>query len=246
MREEILYGINPVNEALSSGKVEIEKIYISQDAFMGRIGSLLKKARERGIPVSNVPPEILRKIAGTGKNQGIVASVSAGRYLAREEILGSTAKDAIILILDGVEDPGNFGAIIRSAVAAGISGIFVPAKGSAGMTSITAKRSAGSILHAKIAREKSLITLADVLKKRGFHLVAVEKKGEARLFDAAFKFPLALIFGSESKGIRKELIEKVDTVISIPMDDKVESLNISVACGIVLYELVRRRLHSSI
>jgi len=240
-KEDIVYGINPVDEALNSGNVEIEKVYVSRTISMGRMGSILRKAREKGIPVSNVPHDLLRRISGTGKHQGIAAMISAGKYATRDEIILSAGEKGFVLILDGVEDPGNFGAIIRSAVATGASGIFIPVKGSVGMTSVVAKRSAGSIVHARIAREKSLLSLIDSLKERAFHIVAVEKEGSESIFQANFKFPLALLIGGEGKGIRRDLLEKADTVISIPIDSKVESLNVSVACGIALYEVLRRR-----
>jgi len=240
-KEDIIYGINPVDEALNSAKAEIEKIYVSQTMSMGRIGGILRRARERGIPVSNVPHELLRKISGTPKNQGIAAMISAGRYVSRDEVLQAAGEDGFVLILDGVEDPGNFGAIIRSAVATGASGIFIPVKGSVGMTSVVAKRSAGSIVHAKIARERSLLSLINSLKERGFCIVAVEKEGSESIFHATFRFPLALLLGGEGKGVRRDLLEKADSVINIPIDRKVESLNVSVACGIALYEVLRRR-----
>lgn len=240
-KENILYGVNPIYEALGSTRVEIEKIYVSKGGAKGRLGTILRKAREKDVPVSHVPIDVLRKISGTEKNQGIAASLSASHYSSKEEILGSVDDDSILLILDGIEDPGNFGAIIRTAVATGISGIFIPSRGAVGMTHIAAKRSAGAIVHAEIARVKSLISLANEIKAKNFFLVALSKGGEKSIYEIQYRLPLAIILGSEKKGIKRELREKVDEIVSIPMTAKVESLNVSVSAGIVLYEVLRRR-----
>ncbi|MEW5805986.1 MAG: 23S rRNA (guanosine(2251)-2'-O)-methyltransferase RlmB [Acidobacteriota bacterium] len=240
--EEILYGINPLHEALHSGKVEIEKIFISKGGAEGKVGALMRMARQRGIPVSNVPVGMLRRMSGTDKHQGIVATIAASRYSSRQEIFQFIDDRSIVLILDGIEDPGNFGAIVRTAVATSVAGIFIPIKRSVGMTKVAAKRSAGSIVHARISREKSLVSLAEALKEKGFHIVAVEKDGKEDFYDFLFEFPLALILGSESSGITTELMSRTDASIRIPISEQAESLNVSVACGVILYEVMRRSI----
>ncbi len=238
-KREILYGIHPIWKIIQSESRTIEKIYVSKRSQGSRIGKLIKAARGKAIPVSFVPMETLKKLAGTDKHQGVVASIASAVYFRKGDIFSSLDESSIVLILDHIEDPGNLGGIIRTAAAMGVSGIFLPAKGSAGLTATTVKRSAGAAEIVKIARVGNLVSLVEELKKKNFCIAAIEKGGITKSYQAAFQFPLCIIMGGEHRGIRKKMREKADMVLEIPMNQKVESLNVSVACGIILYEVMR-------
>lgn len=235
----MLYGVHPVWEVLLSESRRIEKIFVSKRAKGLRIGKLIKAARNNGIPISFVPMGTLKRLAGTEKHQGVIASMASATYASKEEIFSLLDEQSVVLVLDHVEDPGNLGAIIRTAAATGISGIFLSAKGSAGLTAAAAKRSAGAIEQMRIGRIRNLASLIEELKSKKFCIVVVEKGGNTKSYQAAFRFPLAIIMGGEHRGVSRELVEKADMVVEIPISEKVASLNVSVACGIILYEVLR-------
>jgi 23S rRNA (guanosine2251-2'-O)-methyltransferase len=239
--KEVLYGVHPVMEAMQSESRRIEKIFIYSRARGMRISQLVKTARSRGIPVVHIPAATLKKMAGTEKHQGMIAVMASAAYSSREEIFSMLDEKSIVLILDRVEDPGNLGAITRTAAAMGVSAIFLSAKGSAGLTSAAAKRSAGALEWIRIARSKNLVSLLKEFKKKGFYIAAVEKGGVTKSYEAIFQFPLVIIMGGEHLGIRKELMDQADLVVEIPIRKRVKSLNVSVACGMILYEVMRAK-----
>lgn len=224
---------------MQSASRHIEKIFVYSKAKGARIGQLVKTARGRGIPVSHIPSAMLKKMAGTEKHQGVIAVMAAAPYSSKEEIFSMLDEQSILLLLDHVEDPGNLGAIARTAAAMGISAIFISAKGSAGLTPGAAKRSAGALEWVRVARAKNLVSLLKELKKLGFYVAAVEKGGKVKSYEAAFQFPLVIVMGGEHRGIRKELVEQADIVVEIPIRKTVKFLNVSVACGMILYEVMR-------
>ncbi len=240
-KKEIIYGVHPVREVIQSESRRIDKIYVSNKVKGMRIGKLIKMARSKGIPVSHIPTAILKRMAGTEKHQGVIASMASAAYSSKEEIFSMLDEDSIVLLLDHIEDPGNLGAIARTAAAMGVSAIFLSAKDSAGLTAAAVKRSAGALEWVKVARAKNFVSLLKEFKKKNFFVVVVEKGGATKSDEAAYQLPIVIIMGGEHRGIRKELIKQADMVVEIPIRKRVESLNVSVACGMVLYELMRAK-----
>ena len=237
----LLIGRNPVNEAIKAGR-EIDKILMQKDAE-GSARSIAKTAREHGIMVQYVDKLVLDRLAPGKSHQGIAAYVAAHRYVGIEDILDAAKakrQDPLIVILDGLEDPHNLGAVLRSADAAGAHGIIIPSRRSVTLTQTVAKASAGAIEYVPVAKAGNLSRCIDLLKSKGLWIAAVDMDGQP--YDKAdLKGPLALIIGGEGSGVSKNLREKSDYIVSIPMHGHVNSLNASNAAAIVLFEAARQR-----
>ena len=237
----LLIGRNPVNEAIKAGR-EIDKILMQKDAE-GSARSIAKAAREQGIMVQYVDKIVLDKLAPGKSHQGIAAYVAAHRYVGIEDILElakSKGQDPLVVILDGLEDPHNLGAVLRSADAAGAHGIIIPSRRSVTLTQTVAKASAGAIEYVPVAKAGNLSRCIDLLKSKGLWIAAVDMDGEP--YDKAdLKGPLALIIGGEGSGVSRNLREKSDYIVSIPMHGHVNSLNASNAAAIALFEAARQR-----
>ncbi len=231
-----IYGRIPVIEALK-GNANIKKVMISNSAKGRQVSKIIHLAKEQGIPIQIVPPKSLNKYTSSLKHQGVVAISTDYTYLSVPELLKESPQ--IILLLDRVADPMNLGAIIRTAEAMGINSIILPARGSAPITSTVVKASAGAISHIKIAQTQKIIKEVKKLKENGFNVIGIETSGESTFDEIDYLHPLLLIAGSEGKGIRNSLLELCDSTVKIPMYGKVNSLNVSVATGIALYEVVR-------
>lgn len=242
----LVYGINAVREALRSEGLSVERVLLAAGSRNRRLGELAGLARSRGIRYDFQPKEALTRRAGTADHQGAVAIISAINYSSYREIIEGMGRKPLILILDGVEDPHNLGAAIRSADAAGVSGIFMPERRTAGVSEVVLKVSAGAAAHVKIARVVNIRDLIRDLKREGLWVVGIEPKASTRWTEVDYNRPLALVFGSEGKGIRRAVRESCDQLAGIPMYGRVESLNLSVAVGIVLYEAVRQRMVSAV
>jgi 23S rRNA (guanosine2251-2'-O)-methyltransferase len=241
---DYLYGIHPVAEALEKSRTRIERILVVREAGGGRIGRVLKKARLAGVPVSYLPKSVLARKAGPGAvHQGIAALVSGYAYSeAREVVEAATERgDGLILALDRVEDPRNLGAVARSAAAAGACGILLSSDATVGITPAAVKSSAGAVERIRIARDPDLPRTLDSLRGSGFEVVALDP-GAGEPWDAPdWKGRAVIVAGGEEKGPRKKILGRCNRNVAIPLAAGVESLNISVAVGIVLYEAVRQR-----
>ena len=237
----LLIGRNPVNEAIKAGR-EIDKILMQKDAE-GSARGIAKTAREQGIMVQYVDKIVLDKLAPGKSHQGIAAYVAAHRYVGIEDILElakSKGQDPLVVILDGLEDPHNLGAVLRSADAAGAHGIIIPSRRSVTLTQTVAKASAGAIEYVPVAKAGNLSRCIDLLKSKGLWIAAVDMDGKP--YDKAdLKGPLALIIGGEGSGVSRNLREKSDYIVSIPMHGHVNSLNASNAAAIMLFEAARQR-----
>ncbi len=234
----LLDNINAIIEILKSGRSVLEKIYIEKGKRGGRIEEIVSLSRERRIPVSWVGKEVLQKIYS--KNRGIVAKVSPVPFFEPEEII-SSSRNPFIVVLDGIEDPRNFGAIVRTCVSAGVDGIIIRKVRSVGITPAVYSSSAGAVEHIRIGRVTNIPRFLEEIKEKGIRIVGAEKDGESFYFSYDFKNPVALVFGSEGKGLSRLVREKCDNIISIPMKPSAQSLNISVAVGIFLFEVLRQR-----
>ena len=243
MEEDRISGRNAVLEALKA-HTTINKILITKEKEDGSLGQIIAIARENNLIIQEVDREALDKISGTRAHQGVMAYLAARDYSTVEDIL-QIAKDRneppFILILDEVQDPNNFGAIIRTANAVGVHGIIIPKRRSVALTPTVAKVSAGAIEYMAVARVSNLASTMEELKKEGVWIAGTDLSGETPFFGADLKGSIALVVGSEGYGIGRLVKEKCDYVLSIPMKGEVSSLNASVAAGVVLYEIFRQR-----
>ncbi len=231
-----IYGRIPVIEALRSN-ASIKKIIISNSAKGRQISQLLRLAKEKNISIQIAPPKALNRYASSLKHQGVVAVLSDYQYFSIPELLKNNPQ--ILLLLDRIADPMNLGAILRTAEAMGIKNIMLTAKESAPITNTVVKASAGAISHLNISQVKQVTTEVKRLKEMGFYIVGIETCGSSTFDDIDYKHPLLIVVGSEGKGIRKSLLELCNYIVRIPLYGKVNSLNVSVATGIALYEIAK-------
>lgn len=240
--KDFIFGTRAVMEAIHAGK-EIDKILVEKEADNELIKELLHLAKTERIPVVRVPEAKLNRI--TRKNhQGVVAHMSAIEYASLDNVVDecySKGVAPLILVLDRITDVRNFGAIARTAECAGVHAIVIPEKGSAQINSDAVKTSAGALNHLPVARVKNLYYIVKDLKKMGLNVVAVTEKTDRLMYDTDFTSPTVLMLGSEEDGISPELMGLSDESIKIPMAGNIESLNVSVSAGVVIYEAIRQR-----
>lgn len=238
--KEMVFGVQSVLETLKSGK-EIDKLFIQRELGNSEI---VKLAEDRNIPVSRVPMEKLDRL--TRKNhQGAICFISAINYVSLHNVLSGVfeqGKEPLVLILDRITDVRNFGAIARTAECVGVQAIVVPTKGAAEISSDAMKTSSGALNFLPVAREANLSETLRYLQESGIQVVACTEKGEETIYDIDFSIPTAIIMGSEEDGVSNELIRKADHIAKIPMTGQIGSLNVSVATGVVLYEVIRQRI----
>lgn len=244
---ELIYGIGPVTEALLAEQRQIENINVAIDIHSPRIRDLLKLARSKRIPVRNVPKAVLARVAGHSNHQGVVATVAAIKYFDPETLLQSLSSQSkgdrppLVLVLDGIEDPRNLGALIRTAECGGVDGIFIPVRHAVGLTETVAKTSAGAIESVKIARVPNIVRLIEDLKEQNVWTIGAASNAEIDYTEWDFTRPSALVLGGEAKGLRQLVRERCDALVRIPMAGAIESLNVSVAAGVLLFEANRQR-----
>lgn len=242
-KSHIIYGIHTVLEALRSGK-ELERIIIKKEFSRPALGEIIKYCRKHQIPYQLVPPVRLDKI--TGKNhQGIIAFLSEISYQPIEQIVPQLFEEGqtpFLLVLDHITDVRNFGSIARTAECAGVHALIVPEKGSALINADAIKTSSGALHTINVCRVHSLVNTLKFLKDSGIMLYAASEKGTDLYTDVDFSRPVAIVIGSEAKGISPEILRLCHSQIRIPVLGKINSLNASVATGIILYEKVRQQL----
>jgi 23S rRNA (guanosine2251-2'-O)-methyltransferase len=241
--QEFLYGIHPVTEALRSGSRSIERILVARESEGNRIGRVLKEARKAGIPVSRLPKEGLARKAGRqAVHQGVVAVVAPLQYASLEEIATrSLQAGQLMVLLSGAEDPRNVGAVLRTACAAGADGVILAGENSAGVTPGAVKTSAGAAMQVAVGRAAKPVRAIRELKNFGFRVIGLDHRSENSWDDVDLGGPVVLVAGGEGRGLGRSVVQECDESVSIPLSDKVESLNLSVAVGILLYEVVRQR-----
>jgi 23S rRNA (guanosine2251-2'-O)-methyltransferase len=235
----IVYGINPVLEALRAGRVTAVRV---GQRSGGRIQELLSLAAERGVNVQRVDGQLLDRLARGGVHQGVVADVddSSSDYSV-EELVRGAAGPPLVVVLDGVEDPHNVGAILRTADAAGAHGVVMQNRRSAALGGAAAKASAGAVAHVRIAQVVNIARALDELKENGVWTVGLADDATTNYDEIDFLMPSAIVVGAEGSGLRRLVREKCDFTARIPMRGHVSSLNVSVAAGIVLFEARRQR-----
>jgi len=242
-RQDMVYGIRPVLEALNTGN-EVEKVFVQRGAGSDAFKELLHKLREHDIPYQVVPAEKLNRL--TRKNhQGVVAYISPIAFSNIEHIvpgLYEEGKMPFLLILDRISDVRNFGALLRTAESAGVDAVVIPSKGSAQLNSGTIKSSAGAIYKIPICRAHNLKEVIDFLKSSGIKVAAATEKTMHPYFKTDLTGPVAIVMGSEGEGVSGEYLKRADVKLKIPMLGKIESLNVSVAGAVLMYEVVRQRM----
>jgi 23S rRNA (guanosine2251-2'-O)-methyltransferase len=239
-----LTGIHAVREALESGRA-LERIVIARGRHGDRLEEIVTKARERGVPVRFEERAIVDRLAGTPQHQGVVAMAAAKHTLDLEDLLKNTTEGGsapgLLVVLDGVEDPHNLGAVIRSALAAGASGIILPDRRAAGLNETVARAAAGALEHLPVARVVNIARAMEQLKEAGYWTVGLDERAERRHIDVDYKGAVAIILGGEGAGLHELVRKRCDFLVSIPTTGPVRSLNVSVAAGVVLFEAVRQR-----
>lgn len=243
--EDKIYGLNPVLEALSSDR-EIDKILLKDGIKHSKASKITAMAKEKKIPFQFVQPSKLDSAAEGGNHQGVVAYAASHAYSSVEEILSDAKKAGeapFVVILDCLTDPHNLGSIIRTANAAGAHGVIIPKNRSVGLNSTVYKVSAGAVEYIKVAKVTNLSRTVEDLKKEGLWVVGTDLSAVQKHYECDLKGALAVVIGSEGEGISKALKEKCDFLVKIPMIGEIESLNASVAAGVLLYEAVRQRIN---
>ena len=240
----VVFGVIPVMEALRSTAGRVRKILISEARRDQRTSEILELARSRGVPVSRVPGEDVAAIVPIGAtHQGVAAFVRNVEFVNSDRLIEKACEEtgSTLLVLDGVEDPRNLGAIIRTAECSGVTGVFIPQRRAAGITETAVKTSAGATNHVDIAKVTNIKRLIDDLKSAGIWTVG--SSGDADMLYSGWDFTqrTAVILGGEGKGIRRLTAESCDALVRIPMCGRIESLNVSVAAGVLLFEAVRQK-----
>jgi 23S rRNA (guanosine2251-2'-O)-methyltransferase len=232
-------GIHAVFEAMASNRMPIERIHIAREARSGKLQEILQLARERDIPVRKEERSVLDRMANGALHQGIIAITAALSY-ADFDSLFKRGKP-LVVVLDGVEDPHNLGAVIRTAEACQSSGVLLPERHSAPLSATVVKASAGASAYVPVVRAKNLVSAIDELKDRGLWIVGVDGAGTREWTEFDYRGPIALVLGGEHRGLRRLVREHCDVLVRLPMLGNISSLNISVAAAVVLYEVVRQR-----
>ncbi len=242
-QEQTIEGRNAVLEAYRSGK-PIDKIYIQDGCQDGPVMTIKREARKQETLIKYVTRERLDQMSETGKHQGVIAVAGAYEYARLEDILAAAearGEEPFLFLLDNIEDPHNLGAIIRTANLAGAHGVIIPKNRAAGLTATVARTSAGALNYTPVARVTNLAQTIEELKKAGIWFVCADMAG-TRMYDLNLKGPIGLVIGSEGEGVGRLVREKCDMIAAIPMKGEIDSLNASVAAGVLAYEIVRQRL----
>lgn len=239
----VIEGRNAVLEALRSGK-PIDKLYVLDGCQDGPIRTIVREAKKHDVILQFVTKERLNQLSETGKHQGVIAHAAAYEYAQVEDMLElakSRGEDPFIFLLDNIEDPHNLGAIIRTANLAGAHGVIIPKRRAVGLTATVARTSAGALNYTPVARVTNLKKTVEDLKKQGLWFVCADMDGTV-MYDLDLKGPIGLVIGNEGEGVSRLMKENCDFVAGIPMKGDIDSLNASVAAGVLAYEIVRQRL----
>lgn len=246
-KSDYIFGIRAVIETIEAGK-QIDKVLIKKDLNGELAQELFYKIKEYGVLVQRVPIEKLNRI--TKKNhQGVIAILSPISYYSLEQIVPQLYEEGslpFIILLDGITDTRNFGAIARTAECAGVDTIVIPERNSVSVNGDAVKTSAGALLHLPVCREQNIVSAVKFLKDNGYMIVGASEKGEIQYVEPDYTLPVAIVMGAEDKGISPEVLRLCDKLVAIPLVGNIGSLNVSVAAGVMMYEVVRQRLNSAL
>lgn len=242
--ELTIEGRNAVMEAFRAGKT-IDKLFVLDGCQDGPVRSIVREAKKRDTIIQFVAKERLDQMSETGKHQGVIAYAAAYHYAQVEEMLQAAEEEGVapfLILLDGIEDPHNLGAIIRTANLSGAHGVIIPKHRAAGLTATVAKTSAGALNYTPVAKVANLGKTMEELKEKGMWFVCADMGGES-MYQLDLRGPIGLVIGNEGSGVSRLVKEKCDFVASIPMKGDIDSLNASVAAGVLAYEIVRQRIN---
>lgn len=241
-KNEMVFGIRAIIEAMEAGQ-SIDKIFLKNDTTGELSKELIDIARSNGVPIHRVPLEKLNRL--TRKNhQGVIALISPVPYYDIEEIIARVYEEGrvpTIVVLDGITDTRNFGAIARTADCSGVDALLIPDRGSVSITPEAIKTSAGALFHIPICRCRNLLDTIRIVKASGIRLIGTSEKASYDYTNAAYTEPVALVMGAEDTGISKNILRECDELVSIPIKGNISSLNVSVAAGVMMYEVLRQR-----
>lgn len=235
----IVFGVNAVTEALQSETAKITRLLISRGKGGSRLQRLVDLARSRSVPVHFEPVEALTRKAETSRHQDVVAELAGAPYLGLDSLL--QRRPTLLLLVDGVEDPRNLGAVLRTAEACGVEGVLLPERHSCGLTPVVVKASAGAAVHLAVSRIGNVSQTIQKLQGLGFWVVGLDMSGGNDLDAVDASGPLLVVVGGEDRGVRRLVARNCDFLVSLPMSGKVSSLNLSVAAGILLFQIARQR-----
>jgi 23S rRNA (guanosine2251-2'-O)-methyltransferase len=242
----VIFGINAVSEALKARGRSFEWVGVAKERNDLRLQKLIQECRQTGVAVRMLPRLELDRMARTASHQGVVAVTSSKAYMDLDDVLAAKRGEySLVIVLDGVEDPHNFGAILRTADASGANGVVIPERRAAGITGTVAKSSAGASEHLPVAKVTNISRTLEELKSKGLWIVGLDERGKQSYEQIDYKMDCAVVLGAEGKGLHDLVARKCDFLVSIPMLGQVPSLNVSVAAGVVLYEIVRQRTKKS-
>ena len=236
-------GFHAVEEALEAGRA-LERIVIATGRHGERVEEIVRRAKTRGVPVRFEDRIQLNRLAGTQQHQGIVALAAAKPAAALEDLLHAKNAQGLIVLVDGIEDPHNLGAIVRTALAAGASGVVIPERRAAGLSDTVERASAGALAHLPVARVKNLVRAMEELKEAGYWMVGLDERAEKKYNEVDLKGQVGIVLGREGEGLHELTRKRCDFLVSIPTTGPVRSLNVSVAAGVMLFEVVRQRRKS--
>ncbi len=239
----IIYGIHPVEEALKSN-LPIQKIFLGTQKPSSNLQTIIEKASKKNIPIIFCQKESLERLSKGGVHQNIIAILQEISYAGTDEIISrwrESGSKALLLILDGVQDPQNFGSIIRTSLGCGVDGILIPKDRAVGITPAVVKASAGAVAHLPIGRVVNIAKTIDYLKNEGIWVYGASGEAKDHLYELDLNINLAIVIGGEGKGIRPLVKQRCDRLFSIPMKGPVSSFNVSVSAGMILYEVMRQR-----
>jgi 23S rRNA (guanosine2251-2'-O)-methyltransferase len=237
-----IYGLNAVSEAIKARGRAFQWVGLAKERHDLRLQRIIEECRKLGVPVRFLQRTELDRLAGNAAHQGVVAVTSAKQYSGVEDVIeAKRGQYSLIVVLDGVEDPHNLGAILRTSDAAGADGVVIPERRATAVTGVVAKTSAGASEHLPIAKVTNIARTVEELKEKNIWVVGLDERGQKTYDELDYKMDCAIVLGSEGKGVHELVRRKCDFLVSIPMLGKVSSLNVSVAAGVVLYEIVRQR-----
>ncbi len=235
-----LTGFHAVEEALAAGRA-LERIMIARGRHGDRVEVVVQLARSKSVPVRFEDRVQLDRLTGTREHQGIAALAAAKPALELEDLLAAKTPQGLLVFLDGIEDPHNLGAIVRTALAAGANGVVIPERRAAGLTDTVERASAGALAHLPVARVKNLVRAMEEVKEASYWLIGLDERAEKKYTDADFSGQVGIVLGGEGEGLHELTRKRCDFLVSIPTTGPVRSLNVSVAAGVVLFEVVRQR-----
>jgi 23S rRNA (guanosine2251-2'-O)-methyltransferase len=235
-----LTGFHAVEEALAAGRA-LDRIVIARGRHGERVEAVVQLARSKSVPVRFEDRMQIDRLVGAREHQGIAALAAAKPALELEDLLAAKTPQGLLVLLDGIEDPHNLGAIVRTALAAGAHGVIIPERRAVGLTDTVERASAGALAHLPVARVKNLVRAMEEMKEAGYWLIGLDERAEKKYTEADFSGQVGIVLGSEGEGLHELTRKRCDFLVSIPTSGPVRALNVSVAAGVVLFEVVRQR-----